>query len=67
MRGRTDGYGLTGFNASSISFSSQGCYRIVGSAGGATLSFVTMVRTCSVLPELSPRQRKALSTYWCPN
>jgi hypothetical protein len=66
-RGRADGYGLTGFNASSISFSRQGCYRIVGSAGGATLSFVTMVRTCSVLPELSPRRRKAFSRYWCPN
>ena len=66
-RGRTDGYGLTGFNASSISFSRQGCYQIVGSAGGATLSFVTMVRTCSVLPELSPRRHKAFSRYWCPN
>ena len=50
MRGRTDGYGLTGFNASSIFFSSQCCYRVVGSAGGVTLSFVTLVRTCSVLP-----------------
>jgi hypothetical protein len=35
---------------------------------GATLSFVTLVRTCSVLPELSPRQRKAIlkiSNSWC--
>ena len=67
VRGRTAGYGLTGFSASSIFFSSQGCYRVVGSAGGVTLSFVTLVRTCSVLPELSPRRRKALTKDgWCP-
>jgi hypothetical protein len=69
VRGRTAGYGLTGFNASSIYFTGQGCYRVTGKAGGATLSFVTLVRTCSVLPELSPRQRKAIlriSNNWCP-
>jgi hypothetical protein len=70
VRGRTAGYGLTGFNASSISFSGPGCYRVTGRAGGATLSFVTLVRTCSVLPELSPRQRRVvsrnLSKNWCP-
>ena len=64
------GYGLTGFNASSIFFSGQGCYRVTGRAGGASLSFVTLVRTCSVLHELSPRQRKAISKNlaknWCP-
>jgi hypothetical protein len=66
VRGRTNGYGLTGFNPSSIYFSKQGCYRVTGRAGGAALSFVTQVRTCSVLPELSPRRRRALSKGWCP-
>ena len=68
VRGRTAGYGLTGFNPSSIYFPHQGCYRVTGRAGGARLSFVTLVRTCSVLPELTRRQRKALaiSKNWCP-
>jgi hypothetical protein len=65
VRGRTGGYGLTGFNASSIYFSGQGCFRITGEAGPATLTFVALVRTCSVLPELSSRRRKALSKHWC--
>jgi hypothetical protein len=67
-RGRTAGYGLTGFNASSVYFSGQGCYRVTGRAAGQALSFVTLVRTCSVLPELSRRQRDALSISksWCP-
>jgi hypothetical protein len=68
VRGRTAGYGLTGFNASSIYFSGQGCYRVTGRAAGAALSFVTLVRTCSVLPDLRRRQRNALaiSKNWCP-
>ena len=70
VRGRTADYGLTGFNPSSIDFSGQGCYRVTGTAGGAALSFVTLVRTCSVLRELSARQRRAiskgLSNNWCP-
>jgi hypothetical protein len=69
VHGRTADYGLTGFNASSIYFTEQGCYRVTGTAGGATLSFVTLVRTCSVLPELSPRQRKTIlrtPNSWCP-
>lgn len=65
VRGRTAGYGLTGFNASWIFFPGQGCYRVTGRAGGATLSFVTLVRTCSVLPELSPRRRRVLTKNWC--
>ena len=64
--GRTAGYGLTGFNASWIFFPGQGCYRVTGTAGGAALSFVTLVRTCSVLPELSPRRRRILTKGWCP-
>jgi len=70
VRGRTAGYGLTGFNASSIYFSGQGCYRVTGRAGVAALSLVTLVRTCSVLPELSPRQGRVVSENltknWCP-
>ena len=65
VRGRSTGYGLTGFNPSSIFFPGQGCYRITGKTGDVALSFVTMVRTCSVLPELSPRRRRALSRSWC--
>jgi hypothetical protein len=70
VRGRTAGYGLSGFNASYVFFPAQGCYRVTGRAGGAALSFVTLVRTCSVLPELSPRLRRTLSKHlsknWCP-
>jgi len=70
VRGRTAGYGLTGFNAYSIYFSGQGCYRVTGKAGGAALSFVTLVRTCSVLSEFSPPRRRVISKYlsknWCP-
>jgi hypothetical protein len=70
VRGRTAGYGLTGFNASSVEFSGQGCYRVTGRAGGAALSFVTLVRTCSVLAEVSPQLRRAfsknLAKNWCP-
>jgi hypothetical protein len=66
VRGRTAGYGLTGFNPSAIYFTQQGCYRVTGRAGGANLSFVTLVRTCSVLPELPTRRRQALTKSWCP-
>jgi hypothetical protein len=64
VRGRTFGYGYSGFNASSIFFPGQGCYRVTGSAGGAALTFVTLVRTCSVLPQLPHAQRKRFAT-WC--
>ena len=66
VHGHTAGYGLTGFNASAVYFSRQGCYRVTGTVGDADLSFVTLVRTCSVLPELPPRRRQALSKHWCP-
>ena len=64
VRARTDGYGRTGFNASAIFFSDEGCYRVTGEAGGASLTFVTLVRTCSVLPELprAERNRYAICT-----
>jgi hypothetical protein len=38
-----DGYGLTGFQATGVGFSSEGCWRVTGSAGSAKLTFVTRV------------------------
>lgn len=38
-----DGYGPIGFQATSIGFSSEGCWRVTGLAGTARLSFVTLV------------------------
>lgn len=44
-----DGYGLTGFQASSVTFPSSGCWNIIGSVlhtngdAAATLSFVVLV------------------------
>jgi hypothetical protein len=64
VRARTFGYGESGFNPSSIFFPGPGCYRVTGSAGGTTLTFVTLVRTCSVLPELPRRQRQSFAG-WC--
>ncbi len=61
VRANARGYGDTGFNASGIVFPVEGCYRIHGEADGAVLSFVTMVRSCSVLAELSPSQRRDYS------
>jgi hypothetical protein len=62
----TAGYGLQGFNASMILFPTTGCYRVTGKAGPARLSFVTLVRTCSVFKELPARQRR-IYPRWCPN
>jgi hypothetical protein len=64
VRARSAGYGSTGFNASSIYFPGDGCYRVTGRAGGAELTFVTLVRTCEVLPELGPTLRAHYAT-WC--
>jgi len=64
LRARSRGYGLAGFNASSIFFPGPGCYRVTGRAGGARLTFVTLVRTCSALPQLPPSWRQRYST-WC--
>ena len=38
-----DGYGLTGFQASGITFPTEGCWEISGTVGSATLTFVTYV------------------------
>jgi hypothetical protein len=36
-------YGPTGFQATSLGFSSEGCWEVTGSAGSAKLKFVTRV------------------------
>ncbi|MGN6380912.1 MAG: hypothetical protein ACTHNU_18310, partial [Gaiellales bacterium] len=64
IHARTFGYGYSGFNASSIFFPGQGCYRVTGTAGRSELTFVTLVRTCSVLPSLPPARRRSLAG-WC--
>jgi hypothetical protein len=40
-------YGPTGFQASALGFSSEGCWQVTGSAGAATLTFVTRVALAS--------------------
>jgi hypothetical protein len=57
IRAHTSGYGVTGFNATGIFFPVEGCYRVTGEADGVELTFVTLVRTCSALAELPPRER----------
>ncbi len=37
-----DGYGDRGFQPSSITFPSEGCWEVTGRVGGATLTFVTL-------------------------
>ena len=41
------GYGREGFQASGVIFSSEGCWEITGTAGDATLTFVTIVLKAS--------------------
>ncbi len=38
-----DGYGSGGFQASGVSFPTEGCWEVTGSAGGSELTFVTFV------------------------
>jgi hypothetical protein len=37
------GYGRTGFQSSGVDFPTEGCWQVTGQAGGASLSFVTLV------------------------
>ena len=62
VQARTRGYGLSGFNATAIFFPSEGCYRIKGQAGGAGLTFVAMVLTCSTFAELPRGVRRTYSS-----
>ena len=46
------GYGLTGFQASTVSFPSEGCWKIVGTVDRTKLSYVTIIlRTRTVHQE----------------
>ena len=56
-----DGYGDTGFQASGIVFPVEGCYQVTGEAGGAQLTFVTMVRPCSAIAAMPPAERALYS------
>jgi hypothetical protein len=38
-----EGYGVSGFQATGIIFPTEGCWRVTGKVGNATLSFVTLV------------------------
>jgi hypothetical protein len=38
-----DGYGPTGFQATALTFPARGCWKVVGSAGRASLTFVVRV------------------------
>jgi hypothetical protein len=40
---RPSGYGLTGFQATGLELPTTGCWRVTGSAGTASLTFVTLV------------------------
>lgn len=37
------GYGPTGFQATELIFASEGCWSVTGAAGGASLTFITLV------------------------
>ena len=45
--GAPDGYGSTGFQPSGVVFTMQGCWRVTGRVGKASLSFVTLVVTAA--------------------
>ena len=46
-----DGYGDTGFQASGVSFPTEGCWEVTGTVGGSSLTFVTFVsRSAPDLP-----------------
>jgi hypothetical protein len=38
-----DGYGITGFQASAVTFPTEGCWEVTGRVGNASLTFVTLV------------------------
>jgi hypothetical protein len=42
-RDAPDGYGETGFQASGVTFPTEGCWQITGKVGATTLTFVTFV------------------------
>ncbi|HEX8860851.1 MAG TPA: hypothetical protein VGC06_17500 [Actinomycetes bacterium] len=38
-----DGYGQAGFQASGVTFPTEGCWQVTGKLGSTTLTFVTFV------------------------
>jgi hypothetical protein len=44
------GYGDTGFQASGVTFPSEGCWQITGTVGAASLTFTTFVIKTAVVP-----------------
>jgi hypothetical protein len=49
------GYGVSGFQATGVIFPTEGCWRVTGRAGEATLSFVTLVVKRQPLPAALPQ------------
>lgn len=43
LSAQTSDYGLTGFNASGVTFPTEGCWQVTGKVGPVTLTFVTFV------------------------
>ena len=41
--GQASGYGLTGFDASGVTFPTEGCWQVTGRVGRTALTFVTFV------------------------
>ena len=54
---QTAGYGLTDFNASTIYFPAEGCFRVNAESDGARLSFVVLVRKCPAPADIARSQR----------
>lgn len=49
-----DGYGDTGFQASGVTFPTEGCWNITGTVGTASLTFTTFVIKTSAVPTVAP-------------
>jgi hypothetical protein len=43
LAAQASGYALTGFNASGVTFPTEGCWQVTGKVGSVTLTFVTFV------------------------
>lgn len=48
------GYGNTGFQASSIYFPSEGCWKIIGTVGHTKLTYVTIILTTKTVRQEAP-------------
>jgi hypothetical protein len=52
-----EGYGNTGLQASSLLFSSEGCWQVAGRVGDAQLTFVTLVVNVPQYPWMTPEKK----------